>query len=58
MAVLKIIITNKKTFDVIQREDIIAVRVEEPWWYVKKTDLTEVPYTLSDFNIRILGVIR
>lgn len=58
MAVLKIIITNKKTFDVIQREDITAVRVAEPWWYVKKTDGTEVLYTLSDFNIRILGVIR
>lgn len=56
MAKMKVIITNKKTFDVVERDNIINIAVSDPYWNLTKDDNVVVQYTLVDFNVHIMGV--
>lgn len=54
---IKVVITQKKALNVVERDNVTKIELADPYWnlYVSGSN-TPVQYTISDFNVRILGV--
>lgn len=53
---MRIIITNKKSFQVIEWINIVSVRISGANWIVTNSSGVSSPYPLDTYNVRILGV--
>lgn len=55
MKVIHVVVTQKNSLRVDDRKDVKGITVDSTWWNLTKTDNTVVQYTLSEFNVRIIG---
>ena len=55
MKVIHCVITQKNSLRVDDRRDIKSIAVDSTWWNLTKTDNTIAQYTVSEFNVRIIG---
>ena len=53
---MKIVVTNKKTFQVIEWINVKRVEISGANWVVTNTADVTASYAISDYNVRILGV--
>lgn len=54
---MRIIVTNKKSFQVIEWINVKRVEIVDTNWVVTNIANVSAPYAISDYNVRILGVV-
>lgn len=53
---MKIIVTNKKSFQVIEWINVKRVEIVGTNWIVTNISDVSTAYAIADYNVRILGV--
>lgn len=53
---MRIIVTNKKSFQVIEWINVKRIEIVGTDWRVTNIADVSTPYAIADYNVRILGV--
>lgn len=53
---MKIVVTNKKTFQVVEWINVKRVEISGTNWVVTNIANVSTSYAISDYNVHILGV--
>ena len=53
---IKAVVTNKKNFDVGQKNLCASIRISGTNWVLKMADDSEQTYPVANYNVRIIGV--
>lgn len=54
---MRIIVTNKRSFQVIEWINVKSIEISGTNWVVTNTSNVSASYPIADYNVRILGVV-